>query len=329
MSVMSTNSKIINRVISETASKEEAKEVAGWFSSTIEGQQCLSDMLDRDAYLMDADADSGKSFTPLQSDLLFRRIDKDIRIKRLRTVTRNVAAVLVPILFLLGLGYFIHSQTSFFQGTTYAELYIPKGEDARIFFQDGTEVFLNADTKIRYPEHFGFRHREVYLDGEAYFNVAPDRKRPFVVHAQNTSVEVLGTAFNVNAYSESETIQVVLDEGKTSFQVQQSKYTMSPGQQIEYNKTTGKTSLYNLSKPSNVSLWRKNVLYFYDTPLAEVIKTVERKYNVHFHVQSPEALNFSYTLTTKQLHLEDLLNELQKIAPVKFQYKGDNVFVSI
>ncbi|HCB00204.1 MAG TPA: anti-sigma factor, partial [Porphyromonadaceae bacterium] len=65
------------------------------------------------------------------------------------------------------------------------------------------------------------------------------------------------------------------------------------------------------------------------TPLAEVIKTVERKYNVHFHVQSPEALNFSYTLTTKQLHLEDLLNELQKIAPVKFQYKGDNVFVSI
>ena len=320
---------IINKVIAESASKEEAVEVIDWFSSTVEGQQCLSDLLDRDAYLMESDPDLGKSFSPLQSDLLYTRISKNIYQNRIRKSLFRVAAVLLPVLLISGLGFYLNRQTDLFSGTTYSEVYVPKGEDARIFFQDGTEVFLNADTRIRYPNKFGLRKREIYLDGEAYFNVISNRNRPFIVHAQHTETEVLGTSFNVRAYGNSNTIEVVLDEGRTSFHVHQNSYPMLPGQKIEYDKTTGRTSLRNLINPSNASLWKKNVLHFYDTPLAEVIKVLERKYDVQFHVQTPAALNYSYTLTTKQPGIENVLKELQKISPVKFIIEGDTVIVSI
>jgi ferric-dicitrate binding protein FerR (iron transport regulator) len=240
-----------------------------------------------------------------------------------------VVAVLLPILLLSGLGFYLNRQTDLFSGTTYSEVYVPKGEDARIFFQDGTEVFLNADTKIRYPNRFGLRKREIYLEGEAYFNVASNRSRPFVVHAQHTETEVVGTSFNVRAYGNSNTIEVVLDEGRTAFHVHQNSYPMLPGQKIEYDKSTGRITLRNLINPSNASLWKKNVLHFYDTPLAEVIKELERRFDVQFHVQDAAALNYSYTLTTKQPGIENVLKELQKISPVKFVVEGDTVTVSI
>lgn len=327
--MQSSDKNIINRVIAESASKEEAVEVVDWFSSTVEGQQCLSDMLDRDAYLMENEPDLGKSFTPLQSDLLYKRIDRNIYQNRFRKNLLKVVAVLLPILLLSGLGFYLNRQTDLFSGTTYSEVYVPKGEDARIFFQDGTEVFLNADTKIRYPNRFGLRKREIYLEGEAYFNVASNRSRPFVVHAQHTETEVVGTSFNVRAYGNSNTIEVVLDEGRTAFHVHQNSYPMLPGQKIEYDKSTGRITLRNLINPSNASLWKKNVLHFYDTPLAEVIKELERRFDVQFHVQDAAALNYSYTLTTKQPGIENVLKELQKISPVKFMIKGDIITVSI
>jgi transmembrane sensor len=182
---------IINRVIAESASKEEAVEVVDWFSSTIEGQQHLSDLLDKDAYLMESVPNPGRSFSPLQSDLLYERIEKDIRRNRLRRNLLKVAAVLLPVLLITGVSFYLDIQAGLFSEITYSEVYVPRGEDARIYFQDGTEVFLNADTRIRYPDKFGLRKREVYLDGEAYFNVASNRKRLFVVHAQNTKVNTL------------------------------------------------------------------------------------------------------------------------------------------
>ena len=320
---------IIHRVIAESASKEEAVEVIDWFSSSVEGQQCLSDMLDRDAYLMENEPDLGKSFTPIESDQLFKKIDRAIYQNRFRKNLLRIAAVLLPLLLISGLGFYLNRQTDIFSQATFSEVYVPKGEDARIFFQDGTEVFLNADTRIRYPNKFGLRKREIYLDGEAYFNVTSDRKRPFVVRAQHTETEVLGTSFNVRAYANSNMIEVVLDVGRTSFHVHQNSYPMLPGQKIEYDKLTGRTTLRNLINPSNASLWKKNILHFYDTPLAEVIKVLERKFDVEFQIEAQEALNYSYTLTTKQPGIEEVLKELQKISPVKFVIKRDVISVFI
>ncbi|MDR0422942.1 MAG: DUF4974 domain-containing protein [Proteiniphilum sp.] len=320
---------MIKRVIAETASKGDAEEAADWFASTAEGQRCLSDLLDRDACLMGNDPDTGRSFTPLQSDLLYARINRDIYRNRVRKGLLRVAVILLPVLLLAGLGFFLNGQTGLFAGVTGSEVYVPRGEDARIFFQDGTEVYLNADTRIRYPNSFGLRKREVWLDGEAYFNVTSGRSRPFTVHAQQTETVVSGTSFNVRAYGSDNTVEVVLDEGKTSFRVHRDSYPMLPGQKIEYDRSTGKTTLRNLVNPSGASLWKKNILYFDDTPLAGVMRELERRFDVQFRLQSPAALNYSYTLTTRQPGIENVLRELQKISPVKFVIEGDTVTVSL
>lgn len=320
---------IVRRVLSGKASKEEARKVADWFSSTIEGQQFLSDLLDKDAYMLESELHQKHLLSPSRSDRLYKKIEKTIYERRIGRVLLKVAVILLPLLVVAGFGYYLNRTAGFFEGTTYAELYVPKGEDVTLYFQDGTEVYLNADTRIRYPERFGLWKREVWIDGEAYFNVVSGKRRPFVVHAHNTRTIVAGTSFNVNAYNDSEVIQIVLDEGKISFDVQQSSFPMLPGQQIEYNKTTGRTTLRNLMRPSNASLWKENVIYFNDTPLPEVMKVLERKFDVEFHVQTPDALSYSYSLTTKQVSIQDVLEELQKIAPVRFNRRDHKIYVSL
>ena len=140
---MSAKRNMINRVVGEISTKEDAQEVVEWFSSTIEGQQHLADMLDKDAYVMGDDLFSDKTFSPVQSDKLFKKIDREIYQKSFRRTSLKVAAVFLPIFIVSLLAFYFNKQTSIFEGVKYTELYIPYGEDARIFFQDGTEVYLN------------------------------------------------------------------------------------------------------------------------------------------------------------------------------------------
>jgi ferric-dicitrate binding protein FerR (iron transport regulator) len=244
-------------------------------------------------------------------------------------VTFSVAAVVIPLVLLFGWIVLSNPDAQIFGNPTYAEIYVPRGDNARIFFQDGTQVYLNADTKIRYPKKFGLFKRKVSLSGEAYFIVSPNKHRPFIVNTGSADVRVLGTSFNVKAYNDDEQIKVVLDEGKITFDTPTNRYKVAPGQQIVYDKTAGACTIQNLPQSSDISLWKYQITYLNDTPLSEVIRTLERKYDVSFHIKDPEALKYTYTLTTRQTSLEEILSELQKIAPVKFRKKGTEIEVSL
>jgi transmembrane sensor len=183
--------KTVDRVISGHGLKEEAHDVVDWFSSSIEGQQCLSDMMDRDAYLIEDEMIEDYTISDLKSDKLFRKIDKEIGVNQFRRAFMRVAAVLLPFIVIIGVFAYVNTHFGYiFEKEDFAELYVPKGEDARLFFQDGTEVFLNSDTRIRYPKHFGLKSRDVYVDGEAYFKVKSNKRWPFKVYSQGTFVEV-------------------------------------------------------------------------------------------------------------------------------------------
>lgn len=314
--------KIAEKVIDGVSSKENATRLVQWFASSIEGQQTLSEMIDRDAYLMEDNSEIRTMITPMQSDNLFEKIQAQISRKRVVRLSLRVAAVLLPFIVIAGLGFYINSRVDLFGPTVYVEMYVPKGEKARMFFQDGTEVFLNSDSKIRYPKKFGFKKRNVYLQGEAYFNVASG-KRPFIVETGNVNVRVLGTSFNINSYDSDKTIRVVLDEGRVLFTSPANRYQLSPGQQLIYDKAKGSFLLQNLSRSSNLSLWKNNILYLRDTPLEEVLQILERNHNVSFFVKDPSVYKYSYTIITEEKRLENILQELQKIAPVKFARRDD------
>ncbi|MDD3787378.1 MAG: FecR domain-containing protein [Petrimonas sp.] len=325
-----SDKKILQKVIEGTSSPENARCVAEWFSSSIEGQQTLSDMMDKDAYLMEENRLKEINLSPVKSKMMFAGIDKSIRRKRLIRSSWRVAAVLLPFVVLIGIGFYLNKQVDLFGKSAYTEIYIPKGESrTRIVFQDGSEVYLNADTRLRYPKKFGMQKRHVYLQGEAYFNVASNKNRPFFVHTDETFVKVLGTSFNVKAYDDDNNIYVTLDEGKVTFNTALTQYAILSGHEIVYDKKSRESFVHRLPESTVMSLWKEDVIYLRDTPLFDVLQMLERRYDVVFEVNNQRVYNYSYTLTTHQTSVEGVLRELEKIAPVKFREQDGKIIVSL
>lgn len=317
----------IEKVLEGTANKKQARQVAEWFADTAEGQAYLSGIMDRDAALAESNPDKYITLSAVQSANMLTEINKRIRVKKSRRLYWQVAAALIPLILVAGLTIRLNSQVNLFNKTVYSEVYVPKGKQEHIIFQDGSEAYLNSDTRLRYPRKFGLSKREIFLQGEGYFNIATNKRRPFIVRVNNTDVTVLGTSFNVHAYKEDNEMKILLDKGNIVFNTPQNSYRILPGQQAVYDFLTGKCIIDYVDKPYEVSVWKDNVVLFRDTPLADVIKTLNRRYNVEFVVQNPEALTYSYTLTTNQTSLENIIRELEKIAPVKFTVKKDSSII--
>lgn len=300
----------IRRVLDERATPQEAREVARWFSSA-EGAAELSRLIDEEARMLETGERMPASGIP--SEAIYRRI----------------RAALIPCLLVLGVGIRLDRQVGgIFSAPEYAEIYVPKGERMQMVFQDGTRVWLNADTRLRYPEKFGFSMRRVELDGEAYFSVSHNPARPFVVGLGGAQIEVLGTEFNVQAYDDSPLIAVSLDAGSVSMSDGRNSFLLAPSDRLLYDRTTRQGRLDHVDT-SGVSLWRKSIISFRDTPLEEVLRTLGRWYDVTFKVTDPRAYDYYFTLTTHDSSLREILSELQRIAPMRFTREGDTIVIGM
>lgn len=323
-----SDKKSIENVISGVSTKEEAREVAYWFSSSVEGQQCLSDMLDKDAFLMEEELnDPRNTISSYRSDVLLAKINRQISRKKTIRLALGVAAVLLPLVLMTGFMLRLGSRYDLFGNGHYAEIYVPKGEKMQLLFQDGSRAYLNSDTRVRYPEKFALLNREIFLEGEAYFQVAANKKRPFVINTGETSVKVLGTSFNVNAYKDNREIRVVLDEGEIIFAVRNNEYKLNPGQKFIYDTENKQLYLVNVRDSGEESLWKSNYIRLDDTPLEETLKVLDRKFDIPFKVLDKQALAYSFNLLTEDKSLNYILNELEKIAPIKFIEANDTVNV--
>lgn len=189
------------------------------------------------------------------------------------------------------------------------------------YLQDGTRVYINSDSWLKYPKKFGLSKREIFLVGEAYFVVAKNKKRPFIVNLNGPSVHVLGTSFDVQAYPENKDIVICLDEGHVNLTLSSAKeYPLLPGEKLIYNKESDQCRIIKNDHSKQVSMWKDNVISFKDTPLTEVVKVLNRWYNVNFKIEDEQASKYVYTLTSDNTILEKVLQDLEKIAPVKFEY---------
>lgn len=315
----------IKSVLDGQATKKEAREVVEWFASTKEGQLYLSELINQNILQFEIEGLDENTCLPLLSEQILEEINRQIHRKRMRRTIFRVAAILLPFVMIVGFGMFANSRVDFFGTSEFADLYIPKGENSRIMFQDGSQAFLNSDTKIRYPLKFGLTSREVEIDGEAYFNVSKNSKRPFIIKLNNTRVKVLGTSFNVKAYNNDKFQSIVLDNGSVFFETPKNDYEMFPGQEALYDKTTGKCVINKLDNSSDASEWVNNVIFFKDTPIAEVLKTLNRAFNVEFKIIDPNVYKYTYTLTTEKTSLEKITKELEKITPLRFENECENV----
>lgn len=308
----------IDRTLDNTATPEEARQVIRWFA-TPEGTTYLSDLINQDMERIQPGCEELYAGRSIPSEDMYRYIINRIRLQKRKRLFFRAAAVLLPVLFLLGQLWYVDKRIDLFAGTSYEEVYVPKGERMQLVFQDGSKALLNAETRIKYPRKFGFSQRKVELEGEAFFEISPNKGRPFVVDLKEVNVKVLGTTFNVKAYPADPDIFVTLETGKVELADNISRLAyLKPGEKATYNRETG---VCKISRPENIeqnSAWKRNQIMFHNTPLPEVITILSRRYDVQFEVTDSAVLHYTYTLTSTNQKLGPILKDLEKITPVQF-----------
>jgi transmembrane sensor len=211
------------------------------------------------------------------------------------------------------------------------EQIVPKGRRTMLELQDGTTIWLNSDTRIEYNKDFmAGATRDIYLKGEAYFKVAPDKSRPFIVHTENVSIRVLGTSFNVKAYDNDSRIETTLVEGKIVIQnkAQEGKIDLSPNQRAVFSKKKQNILIENYTRTENYTSWKNGVLTFEDEPMREIIPVLERWYNVAFHVEDNAMLECQFTAKVNNKSLEEVLELFKVSEKITYRIEGRQVFLS-
>lgn len=210
--------------------------------------------------------------------------------------------------------------------TTYdLRLTTPKGGTYQITLVDGTQIWLNAASTLRYPSRFDAGRRVVEIDGEGYFQVAKDLHRPFIVISRGQEIEVLGTAFNVSAYADDSAVKTTLVEGAVQIVNHQSKIVnkLLPGEQSVIRGAT--TDIQQVATEPYIA-WKNGDFYFENTSLAEMMKLIARWYNVAvvYEQDIPEE-KFSGGMS-RNVTLQTVL-ELLRISEIKYRIEGNTLII--
>jgi transmembrane sensor len=211
------------------------------------------------------------------------------------------------------------------------QLVIPYGKTSEIILPDGTHVFLNAGSRLIYPDFFADKTREVFLVGEAFFDVEHNEKQPFVVQTTDIRVRVLGTRFNVSAYPSDNIIETVLTSGKVRLEQNNtgmfSETTdLVPGQLAAFSKSE-RTTLMKEVDIENYTLWTEGLLKFASTDLSRVVKRLERYFDIRFRYDDPflGGIKISGKLELTDSR-EAVLENVATVASVKITKTGDNYY---
>lgn len=203
-------------------------------------------------------------------------------------------------------------------------LAVPAGEQYRLVLSDGTEVHLNASTRLHFPFHFGQGNREVTVEGEAFFKVAKDPARRFIVHTPQTQVQVYGTSFNVNTYQAQE--KTALVEGNVWMQAANGqRMALKPGLLASYNAGKGfETQSFD---EEEVLSWMNGVYYFHKMPVADLAQVASRFYGVRFILESDKFAGIATTGLMDRSKLSEFLTDLQVTAGAEFRFGDKAIYL--
>ncbi len=218
------------------------------------------------------------------------------------------------------------------QKVIYNTLSVPYGKRFKLKLSDGTIVSLNSGTSLRYPEQFGLNgNRDVYLTGEAFFEVAKDKMHPFIVHANQADIEVLGTTFNVSAYPENPTVNSTLIEGSIRMSEAANSTNailLEPNQMATWQNNSKKLAVKEVD-PAFYVAWTKGELAFKDTPFSIIAKIIQRTYDVEIINENSDLAkqNFTGTIKISESSVENILDLLKRDTP--FNYSIDQKTITI
>ena len=206
-------------------------------------------------------------------------------------------------------------------------LQVPRGGEYKIVLDDGTEIWLNSASELKYPAHFVGHERRVCLVGEAYFQVARNEAAPFIVETRDMDVKVLGTSFNVSAYEDEENSHATLVEGRVEVddKINGEKVTLTPGKQALLQ---GKEMVVREVNTKLYSMWRLDRFTFASEDMEGVIRKLSRWYNVNFFFSNSSMKQKCFTGSLpKYSDISQVLKMIEMTTDIKFQVKGNTIII--
>lgn len=214
------------------------------------------------------------------------------------------------------------------ESVVYNKLEIPRGGEFCLTLSDGTRVWLNSETSIQYPVAFGAKERRVFVQGEAYFEVAKDANKPFTVQFMSSSVTVLGTSFNIRAYPEEKRSQTTLAEGSVRIYSPGSSMLLKPGEQAEVSALSGEMVKQEV-EVKNFTSWKDGRFVFEQQPLEDIMRTLERWYDIRVIFKDEGAKRISLSGNMKRYgDFSQVMKMLQMTGDVRFELHGNDVYIT-
>ena len=203
-----------------------------------------------------------------------------------------------------------------------------KGQRASLVLPDGTKVWLNSHTEIKYGNDYGTKERILTLSGEAYFEVAKDKEHRFVVRTDQMDVEAVGTTFSVKAYREDKEITASLFSGKVKVTTAGDCVYLSQGEQATFDKKSGVLSVRALENIGYADMWRNNELAFNGEKLRDIAVLLNRMYNVNIRFESENIKDYRFSGVIKNNSLDNVFELISLTAPIEYRSNGDTIILS-
>ncbi|KAA6333680.1 hypothetical protein EZS27_017937 [termite gut metagenome] len=328
---MSKIRQIIQEYFNNTYSESIRKKFSIWLvdsKATEEKDKTLQEIWDN--LNISADTSTESSYLQLQHRLFIGR--KTYRRQLFRKIEKITAVFLIPILS-VAFSYFYlkNSKLPAIENIEYAEYFVPNGEIRTLTLPDSSKVLLNSGSVLIYPQKFDGKTRDLYLNGEACFTVVRDENKPFIVKTQDMHVEVLGTVFNVSSYADSGNSSTTLESGVVNIRLknkQSESILLKPNEQMLYNRKSGVSEVKQVNIET-ILAWKEGHLVLQSMSMDEIIKTIERRYDVTIFLNSNKYNKEK--ITAKFIHGEKI-NEffavLQQLIPyMKYKIEGKKVYI--
>lgn len=279
---------LIGKYLSGNMSASEKEELMSWAEAETSNQKVLDEMIE----VWGTTADAEPSFEP-DVEAAWSKVDKrlpsvDIRqpsgtkLRSLKGGRRSWLQIAAAVVLVLMATWWWTAQP---QNEVWVAVNTEDGDVKTINLPDGSEIWLNAFSRLSYPKTF--TNRQVKLEGEAFFDVARKEDSPFVIYSGEAKTSVLGTSFNVRAYPEESIIEVSVTSGEVAFEEQQGKAKVILEKNTSAILNKKDSTIVKVEEPiSNVTSWKTQVFNFKDLPLKEVFKIFERHFGVRFEIEN-------------------------------------------
>jgi ferric-dicitrate binding protein FerR (iron transport regulator) len=287
-----------------------------------------------DAYYREEWENASKKAMPFETEeRIFRAVKKQMKREVFRFAPagwlRYTAAVFIGAVVGMGI-HLLLARTPAEPDTVPDDftVFADKGQRSNVTLPDGTKVWLNSHSRITYPRDYGIRKRTLSLTGEAYFEVAKDPEKRFLVKTGNMQVEALGTSFNVKAYDEDREEVATLFDGSVQATVREKNVTLVPEQYVAYNKDSNRLTVRHAENAAYAAMWRESELAFTRQTMDEISVILNRLYNVNIRFESDRIREYRFSGVIKNNSLDNVIEIISLTAPISYMNKGDTIILS-